>query len=89
MTALAAIFVMGIANFAMHRAVMESGHPMLESMPGLSRKGGRRGLLALEFAILLSALLLVHLVSSAWAFGYALYTALNAIAAWVILSHRF
>jgi hypothetical protein len=28
-----AIFVLGIANFAMHKAVLESGHPLVGRMP--------------------------------------------------------
>ena len=29
------IFVLGIANFAMHKAVLESGHPLVGQMPAL------------------------------------------------------
>lgn len=83
-----ATFLMGIANFALHRAVQESGHPMLSALPGFSGKSGRGGLLAFEFTVLLAAMLLAANVSPSWALGYALYTGVNALAAWLILSHR-
>ena len=83
-----AIFLMGVVNFAMHRAVQESGHPMLSMMPGFTGKAGRRGLLAFEFVVLLAAMLLARHVGSGWVVAYALYTAANALAAWLILSHR-
>ena len=85
---LIATFLMGVMNFAMHRAVQESAHPMLSSLPGFSGRAGRRGLLAFEFAVLLAALLLAVNVGPGWALAYTLYTAANALAAWLILSHR-
>ena len=82
------VFLMGVANFAMHRAVQDSGHPMLSAMPGFTGKAGRRGLLAFEFAVLLAAMLLAVNVGPGWALAYALYTVANGLAAWLILSHR-
>ena len=81
-------FLMGVMNFAMHRAVQDSGHPMLSALPGFSGKAGRRGLLAFEFAVLLAAMLLAENIGPGWALAYALYTSANALAAWLILSHR-
>ena len=51
------IFIMGIANFALNRAVFESGHPMLARLPQVSRTFGRRAALGSEFAVLFFALL--------------------------------
>lgn len=81
-------FVMGIANFAMHRAVQESGHPALALVPGFSGRRGRRMALAFEFFVLLAALMLAANHSSTWTLAYGLYTAMNGVAAWLILSHR-
>ena len=38
--ALAFIFVLGIGNFALHKAVLESGHPLLGQMPWLRIQNG-------------------------------------------------
>ena len=58
MTALIVLFLLGIANFTLHSAVLDSGHAMLQHMPGsIRRLGGRLTLLA-EFAVLVVAMLL-------------------------------
>jgi hypothetical protein len=92
MTALLATFVLGTGNFALHKAVLESRHPMLGPMLGKApwklRAPGGRGSLAVEFLILLGAMLLAGLVSPGWAWAYAGYTGLNALAAWLILTRR-
>ncbi|MEM1195368.1 MAG: hypothetical protein AAGH57_04640 [Pseudomonadota bacterium] len=83
--ALGIIAVLGIGNFAIHRAVLESGHPLVEQMPEfLAILGGRLTLFA-EFAVLLAALMLA---ANGWpelAWAYLAYSVLNAIAAWLIL----
>lgn len=89
MIALLAIAGLGAANFAMHKAVLESRHPALGAMPGLVRKFGGRATLGLEFLVLLAALLLAANGFPGWGWAYAGYTALNALAAWLILSRRF
>ncbi|MEO1219882.1 MAG: hypothetical protein AAFY42_00850 [Pseudomonadota bacterium] len=81
-------FLLGIGNFALHSAVLQSGHPLLEQMPDfIHLLGGRLSLVA-EFLVLLSALLLVAngWVALAWAYGG--YSTLNAISAWLILNDR-
>lgn len=83
--ALGIIAALGIGNFAIHRAVLESGHPLVEQMPEfLAVLGGRLTLFA-EFAVLLAALMLA---ANGWpelAWAYLAYSVLNAIAAWLIL----
>lgn len=76
------IFLLGIANFALHRAVIESGHPML----GNPRSA--RFLLAFEFLVLVSAMMLAANGWIALAWVYGLYSALNAVAAWLIASRH-
>jgi hypothetical protein len=83
-----AIFVLGIANFAMHKAVLESGHPLVGRMPWFVHMLGGRATLAAEFLILLGAMLLVATGLAGWGWVYLGYTALNAFAAWLILTRR-
>jgi hypothetical protein len=81
------VFSLGIGNFALHRAVLESRHPLVAQMAWLVNRLGGRGSLALEFAVLLAAMLLVA-GNPAWAWAYLGYSALNGLAAWLILSRR-
>lgn len=81
------IFLLGIGNFALHKAVIESGHPMIANTPLFARKIGVRLSLLLEFLVLLAALLLVANGFPTWGWAYAGYSVLNGIAAWLILSH--
>lgn len=85
---LAIMFVLGIGNFALHRAVLDSGHPLLEQMPGAVQTLGGRLTLVAEYLVLLAAMLLVANGWGALAWAYAGYSALNAISAWLILSRR-
>lgn len=80
-------FLLGIGNFAMHKAVLESRHPMLAQMPWMGLLGGRFGL-ALEFLLLVGALLLTASGHLGWGWAYLAYSALNGIAGWLILSRR-
>ena len=82
------IFVLGIGNFTMHRAVMESGHPMLRFWPGLAHPLGRKLALGCEFLVLLLALLLASHGWPGFALAYGAYTACNALASWLLLSGR-
>lgn len=86
--AIAIVFLLGIANFAMHRAVMDSGHAMVRMLTGSAGVLGQRVMLAVEFGLLLLALLLVSADHAIWAWAYALYSAANALSAWLILSRR-
>ena len=49
--------------------------------------GGRFSLFV-EFLMLLGAMLMVDAGALGWAWGYAIYTAVNALSAWLILSGR-
>ncbi|MGB3378880.1 MAG: hypothetical protein WBA55_08935 [Allopontixanthobacter sediminis] len=87
--ALIIIFLLGIANFALHCAVLESSHPRSQEIGKLAARFGRRTMLAAEFAVLLAALLMA---ASGWTFAvwaYLGYSLLNGFAAWLILSRRF
>jgi hypothetical protein len=79
--------LLGIGNFAMHKAVLESRHPILAQMPWMSLMGGRFSL-AMEFLLLVGALLLAASGHPAWGWAYLAYSLLNALAGWLILSRR-
>jgi len=80
-------FLLGVGNFAVHKAVLESHHPMLAQMPWFEAMGGRFSM-TLEFMLLVGALLLAASGQPAWGWIYLAYSALNGIAGWLILSRR-
>lgn len=82
------LFLLGIANFAMHKAVLESRHPLLGRMPWFFHMLGGRFSLIVEFLMLLAAMLMVASGSIAWGWIYAAYSVLNGISAWLILTRR-
>jgi hypothetical protein len=82
------LFLLGVGNFAMHKAVIESHHPLLGQMPWFFHMLGGRFSLLVEFVVLLGAMLMVDGGAMAWAWGYAGYSLLNGISAWLILTDR-
>jgi hypothetical protein len=86
--AIALIFILGIVNFALHKAVMESGHPLLGQMPWFVQTMGGRLTMATEFMVLLAAMILVANGWPGLVWAYFLYSGLNALAAWLIFSDR-
>lgn len=86
--AIALLFLLGIANFAMHRAVLESGHPLLGQAPWYVHMLAGRLSLGVEFLILLSSMLMAADGATGWAWFYAGYSGVNAISAWLILTGR-
>lgn len=86
--AIAVIFLLGIGNFALHRAVLESRHPLLGQMPWFVHMLGGKLTLLTEFLVLLAALLLAANGWPGLAWAYLAYSALNALAAWLILTGR-
>jgi hypothetical protein len=82
------VFLLGVGNFALHKAVLDSRHPILAQMPWLVGGLGGRASLVLEFALLCVALLLAAVGHPRWAWVYLGYSALNGLAAWLILSRR-
>lgn len=86
--AIVIVFVLGIVNFAAHRAVLESGLPLVDAMPSVLQLLGGRMSFVVEFAMLLGALWMVSAGSTGWALAYICYSAVNGLAAWLILSGR-
>jgi Flp pilus assembly protein TadG len=83
-------FFLGIGNFAMHKAVVESGHPFVEDTKRyFGAYFGRNGSYLVEFAILAGAMLMAF-GGSGWIVAvYTLYTSFNALSAWLLLSGKF
>ena len=82
-------FLLGIANFSMHTAVAESGHPFVEETKRyFSRYFGPYGSYAIELALLIGAMWLANAQSLAVSLLYAAYTAINGVATWLLLSNK-
>ncbi|KHL24737.1 hypothetical protein PK98_12455 [Croceibacterium mercuriale] len=81
--ALIVAFLLGIANFALHAAVLERRRQLLAGM-GWPQWAGRASMVA-EFAVLLGALLLVQGGYPQWVWLYAGYTLVNAAGGWLLL----
>lgn len=84
----ALVFLLGVTNFAVHRAVLNSEHPLLGHVPWFFHLLGGQFSLLVEFVMLLGAMLMVAGGSSGWMWFYAGYSAVNAGSAWLILSGR-
>lgn len=82
------LFLLGTANFAMHKAVLESGHPLLGRMPWFVHMLGGRWTLWVEFGMLLAAMLMAAGGASVWTWLYVVYSLLNGVSAWLILTGR-
>lgn len=82
------IFLLGIGNFALHAAVLGSGHKLLGQLPGIVNALGGRLTLIAEFLVLLAAMLLAANGWSGLVWAYGAYSVLNAISAWFILNNR-
>lgn len=81
-------FLLGVANFALHQAVRQSGHPLLGKMPWFYHLLGGRFSLAVEFLVLLSAMLFVAQGSGGALLAYIFYSMLNTVGGWLILTRR-
>lgn len=86
--ALIVTFLLGIGNFALHKAVLESRSGLLARMPAAMRATGGKVSLSVEFVVLLGALLLIANGYRGWAWAYLCYSLLNGGAAWLILTRR-
>ena len=82
-------FLLGVANFALHAAVLHSGHEFVEDTKQyFGRHFGKSASYVLEFAVLLAALVFSYSGSILAVIVYAGYSGLNMFAAWLLLSGR-
>lgn len=90
--ALIIIFLLGIGNFALNRAVVDSRHSrksqMMREARWVTSTFGQRILLGIEFLVLLVALLMVAQGWILFVWGYLAYSLLNLVAGWLILTRR-
>lgn len=86
--ALVFTLLLGIGNFACHRAVIESGHAMISGLAPQNLRVLRILSLSLEFVLLCAALFAVEAGHPHWAWAYLLYSLINCGAAWLIISRR-
>jgi len=82
------IFMLGVGNFAMQGAVLDSGHPLLDQAPWFYHALNRRLALVVEFLMLLAGLLLAAEGQFWAALAYLGYSLMNAVSAWLILTRR-
>lgn len=82
------VFLLGVGNFAAHKAVLESRHPLLDRVPLFFQLLGGRFSLLIEFAMLLGTMLMAAQGSLGWVVFYGIYTTVNALSAWLIMSGR-
>lgn len=81
-------FLLGVGNFAWHRAVVESGHRMMSEIAPEKLRIFRLLSLSFEFLILCGALFAAHRDQLHWIWAYAAYSLFNGGAAWSILKGR-
>ena len=81
-------FLLGIGNFAAHKAVLESRHPILDQVPWFFTLLGGRFSLLVEFTMLLGTLLMVSAGATGWGWFYVIYSGVNFTSAWLIVSGR-
>ena len=86
--ALAIAFILGIGNFAWHRAVLESKHPMVRDMTTGALQAMRVFSLVLEFVLLCGALYAARAGQSHWVWAYLAYSVINGGAAFAIVRGR-
>lgn len=82
-------FLLGIGNFTMHKAVTESGHPYVEDTKRyFGRYLGPYGSYAIELALLIGALWFANEGSVLVTLIYGVYTGMNGVATWLLLSGK-
>ncbi len=85
---LAFLFLCGVSNFIVGKTMLESGHPILDSLPPALRRSGGRLSLLIEFVILLTAMLLAANGWNTAAWLYGGYTTVNGLFCWLLVKGR-
>lgn len=81
-------FLLGICNFALHHAVMDSGHPLLGKMPWFYHALSGRFTMIVEFMLLFGALMFAAENVVVGPIAYVIYSVLNSFSAYLILTNR-
>lgn len=83
------IFLCGVGNFAMHKAMLESDHPLIAEARGSFRKAlGPYGSYILEFFMLAAALIFANMGMISSVIFYTIYTVANCAAAFILFSNK-
>jgi hypothetical protein len=88
MMAILITFLLGIGNFALHNAVMDSGHPLLGKMPWFYHALGGRFTMIVEFMLLFAALMFAAEDVVSGPIAYVIYSVLNSFSAYLILTNK-
>lgn len=86
--ALVCVFLLGIMNFALHRAALANKGAIIDRLPPLLQRLYGKASLAVEFIVLLGAMVLVTHGEPLWALAYFGYTVINGGAAWLIATTK-
>ncbi|MCC6942074.1 MAG: hypothetical protein IT551_10765 [Novosphingobium sp.] len=81
-------FLLGICNFALHHAIMDSGHPLLGKMPWFYHALGGRFTMIVEFMLLFAALMFAADDVVSGPIAYVIYSVLNSFSAYLILTNK-
>ena len=81
-------FLLGIGNFALQRAVLDSRNPAVRQVPETLRRQGGRVMFVAEFLLLVGAMWMVAQGRHGWGLAYLGYTLANAAAGWLIARAR-
>jgi len=82
------VFLMGIANFTLHRAVLGARSTVPDQVQDIWPRRAGRFTLPVEFAVLVAALYFAFETESWVLLAYGIYTVANGVAAWFILTRR-
>ena len=81
-------FLLGICNFALHHAIMDSGHTLLGKMPWFYHALGGRFTMIVEFMLLFAALMFAADDVVSGPIAYVIYSVLNSFSAYLILTNK-
>ena len=83
------IFLCGVGNFAMHKAMLESNHPIIAEARGSFRRTlGPYGSYLLEFFMLAAAMIFANMGMLTAVIFYFVYTLANCAAAMVLFFNK-
>ncbi|KLE34302.1 hypothetical protein [Aurantiacibacter luteus] len=86
--ALVLVFLLGVGNFALHRAVMAGGAKVLGDLDPAALRAARISSLVVEFLLLCGALYAADAGQAHWLWAYAGYSLLNLAAAWLLIARK-
>ena len=82
------IFLLGVGNFALHRAVTAAHRPLFAAIAPDVLSTIRAASMGLEFALLCGALYAAETALEPWLWAYAGYSLFNIVAAWALIAGK-